>query len=57
MKKIAVMISGRLNNNPQFYNCIMDNLISDSNAYIVDFFISYPKDTDTNTINDILQNI
>ena len=48
--KIAILFSGRINDNLDQYKNIMKNLVINND---VDFFISYP----INTNNDIIQNV
>lgn len=55
MKKIAVMISGRLYSDVKYYNAIINNLINDSSNYAIDFFISYPRNTDKNIVNNVIE--
>ncbi len=50
--KIAILFSGRIQFFEKSYPNIMKNIVQGNH---VDFFISYPKDTDINMTNDFLE--
>lgn len=50
--KIAILFSGRINCFRRSYPNMMKNIVQ---GHQVDFFISYPKDTDINEMNEFLE--
>lgn len=49
--KIAILISGRINNSEELYKNTLENIVQDNE---VDFFVSHTKNPNTNVLNDFI---